>query len=504
MIRTACLVAASLSGVALLIAGAAPVQAGTSARATAYLLSAQNADGGFGTGRGEKSDPMLTGWAALGLAAAGHSPRQESAKRRSTIAYLRSRTRSRDAGALARTLLVLHAAGLTPRFAGRDIRAELLRHRRSDGSFDGLVNLTAFGILAARASGDPADLPSIQRSASWLTRQQNPDGGFSYLPGATSGVDDTAAVLQALVAAGMRESLPARNAADYLLAAQQASGGFGSTHSPSPYAANSMSTAWAVQALSAAGHDPAQVAQGGRTPLHYLRSLQNPDGSIRYSRQRNHNPVWATAQALLALTGRPFPIDPVPVKARPTPADHSPAPVQRTRQPSATDGRARSQQATALKHPSDGAHVTDSDGVTSTATPTERERATASSAPKIRRRSALPERTPSRSRPGLRPVPGHRNAASPGGRHVDGVLLAVALVALTAFGYWRWRAHRKADSPPLSRGPGNATVTGAEAQPGHPDHLERELAILLADQSLQEPSDAAQTDAESQRTLEPR
>ena len=41
---------------------------------TAYLESAQNADGGFGGAPGQASADLYTGWAALGLEAAGRHP----------------------------------------------------------------------------------------------------------------------------------------------------------------------------------------------------------------------------------------------------------------------------------------------------------------------------------------------------------------------------------------------------------------------------------------------
>ena len=74
---------------------------------------------------------------------------------------------------------------------------------------------------------------------------------------------------------------------------------------------NAQSTAWAVQALVAAGRNPERVRRGGsRTPLGYLRTLVGPDGAVRYSRTSRQTPVWVTAQALTALARRPFPIRP--------------------------------------------------------------------------------------------------------------------------------------------------------------------------------------------------
>ena len=81
----AALGALALAGVAVDAAGAsgrpATAPAATAAastpsgRAAGYLLRAQNRDGGFGAARGQASSPLYSGWAALGLAAAGRNPR---------------------------------------------------------------------------------------------------------------------------------------------------------------------------------------------------------------------------------------------------------------------------------------------------------------------------------------------------------------------------------------------------------------------------------------------
>jgi hypothetical protein len=59
-----------------------------------------------------------------------------------------------------------------------------------------------------------------------------------------------------------------------------------------------------VQAFLAAGRP---VPRGA---LAYLRRLQRPDGSYRYSRRYVTTPVWVTAQVLPALARKPFPFRP--------------------------------------------------------------------------------------------------------------------------------------------------------------------------------------------------
>ena len=97
------------------------------------------------------------------------------------------------------------------------LRGRMHRGQRRDGSWDGLVNLTAFGVLAVRAAGDGARSAAARRGAAFLTRAQHRDGGFGVAGrGGPSDVDVTGAVVQALVAAGrprsVRRRSPARRA----------------------------------------------------------------------------------------------------------------------------------------------------------------------------------------------------------------------------------------------------------------------------------------------------
>jgi prenyltransferase beta subunit len=237
----------------------------------------------------------------MGLAAAGrHDAR--------VARYLASGApRIRDVGDIERTILGLVAQRSSPRRAhGTDLVARLLRARRRDGSWDGLVNRTAFAVLALRAAhaGDR----QVASAARWLGRRANRDGGFNFGGRGPSGIDDTAGVLQALVAAGHRHGPTVRKAVRFVLAHQNPDGGFALQPGSG---SNAQSTAWAIQALVAAGRDPERVTRSGsRSPLAYLRSLTAGDGSVRYSRTSRQTPVWVTAQALTAISRRPFPIVP--------------------------------------------------------------------------------------------------------------------------------------------------------------------------------------------------
>jgi Squalene-hopene cyclase C-terminal domain/Family of unknown function (DUF6580)/Prenyltransferase and squalene oxidase repeat len=309
---SACVLVALLA-VGAAVARPAPAAAAdrATARAAAYLARAQNADGGFGAALRARSTPLYTGWAAMGLSAAGRRPARIPRDRTSVAGYLsRSAAGARRTGDVERTILALVAWGLEPRRSGgADLVARLRGRDRRDGSFGGLVNLTAFGVLALRAAGDPASGRTVRRGAAWIARQQNRDGGFGFSRrGAPSGIDDTAAAVQALAAAGRRGSGAVRRAAAFLVRQQNRDGGLPLTPGAG---SNAQSTAWAVQALIAAGRNPDRVRRAGsRTPLGYLRTLVGSDGAVRYSRTSRQTPVWVTSQALTALARRPFPIRP--------------------------------------------------------------------------------------------------------------------------------------------------------------------------------------------------
>ena len=132
-----------------------------SARAITYLAEAQNTDGGFGGDAGRASSQLHTSWAVLGLKAAGRDPNRVRRNGRSPVDYIvRGIGRVRGIGDIERTILALRAAGRSVRsVGGRDLVRELIRGRRRDGSFAGLVNQTAFAILALRAAGRSQQRP---------------------------------------------------------------------------------------------------------------------------------------------------------------------------------------------------------------------------------------------------------------------------------------------------------------------------------------------------------
>jgi hypothetical protein len=302
-------IVASAMALALVLVLPAMAAAATPAkRAESYLVRAQNKDGGFGAAPKQGSSPLYTGWTGLGLASAGRNPRDvKRSGGRSLAAYvMRGSASLGDIGEIERTVLLARAAGMNPRnFGGRNLLAEIEQRRRSDGSISNFVSYTAFGIMALRASGASAGSETVR----WLVASQNGDGGFGVARSSSSDSDMTGAALQALATVGRANSGAAQRAAGWLRANQNDDGGYGQFKGRD---SNSQSTSYAVQGLLAAGAAGATVSRARA----YLVRLQRSDGSVAYSSTSAQTPVWVTAQALMALRGKPLPIAAVPRSKR--------------------------------------------------------------------------------------------------------------------------------------------------------------------------------------------
>jgi hypothetical protein len=258
----------------------------------------------------------------MALVAAGENPHEWRKNGHSPIDYLRA-----NADALLgstdyeRMILTLVAAGENPRdFAGRDFVVELKNeYLKENGQFSDFIYTTIWGILALSVAGEDAS-----RSAAWLKEQQNDDGGFAWAQGEKSDYDDTAAALEALIAAGESpDSKVIRDALEYLKTGQNEDGGF--TYFGSS-ASNAASDAWVIQALVACGQDPQDTGwtRNGNNPVDHLVSLQQSDGSFYYTSYTPSNPGYMTVCAIMALLGKSFPIkEEINVEETPAPAPTS-------------------------------------------------------------------------------------------------------------------------------------------------------------------------------------
>ena len=287
--------------------------------ATAWLESVQNEDGGWGESKGSGSSQQMTGWVMLGLEAAGVNPQDvTSSAGISPVDYLGTElTAIQSPGDLSRTILALEGAGIEPReFGGRNLVAALLAKRRSDGSYDGWPNSTAYAVLALRSAG----IANVSDSLEWLRQAQNEDGGWGDVLGSPSNADGTGAVLQALSPSSQASS----RAVNYLRQVQQKGGGW---RLGGNGALNTQSTSRAIQGLLAAGANPTDFKRGGKSAYDYIEELQAGNGSYRYSSKSDQTPIWVTGDVLVAAAKQHLPLAAVPRAPQPKPVTPVPIPI---------------------------------------------------------------------------------------------------------------------------------------------------------------------------------
>lgn len=269
----------------------------------AFLMSAQNADGGFGSDRGSGSSPMYTDWAALALYAAGKDlaltarPGGLSVEDRLLIEARRfgSIDSGQAIGAEQRLLLVVNAIGRDPRnFGGLNLVSRVRGRIGGDGSVGSMPSATAFAILALRGAGVSRSDGKIVRASRWLADQAS--------RGAIRTVDDAGAALQALASSGQPGGKARAVLVRQIASARAATGGYPDVAGNPP---NPNSTAWAIQGLIAVDADPAAVSRARS----WLARLARQDGRIVNTQVAGSSlgPVFDTAQAVIALEGGPFP-----------------------------------------------------------------------------------------------------------------------------------------------------------------------------------------------------
>jgi iron complex transport system substrate-binding protein len=277
--------ALALAVLALVFAGAGSA-ASPLDRGGAYLLSRQQADGGFAE-PGRSSTPGLTAWAVLALKAGGRLP-----SRAEQAADYLAGAPAPEVTDVELRLLALAALGENV----SELADRIERLRRPNGRIGPAVNSTVWGAIALRSAGRSPG----SATARFLLSAQRRNGGWPWSAGAAADTDDTAAAIEALRAAGVLARSPAiKRGLRYLRSCQNRDGGF-AYHSGA--GSTAQSTAWAIQAFLAAGVEP------GKPAFRFLARLEQPDGSYRHSARYRVTPVWVTAQVLPALARKPFPL----------------------------------------------------------------------------------------------------------------------------------------------------------------------------------------------------
>jgi hypothetical protein len=312
-------------------------------RTVRFLQEDQNKDGGFGGEAGSPSDPDISSWVALALAAASVNPHdQKKPGGKDVYTYL-----AEHAGELKlttdfeRALLVVDATEYPPRpLGGVNLVEGILRSRLPNGSFtheaggaNPGMNDTIFAILALAPIKEPAIEAVVREAAEWVIVEQNADHSWpAWCPKSVCGrggkdpqdsTDMTGAALEALNAAGMHGTEAQAHALEYLREAQLPDGGW-------PQAivepeSNVGSTAWVAQGIWASGGNPETWVVDGNEPLGYMASLQGEDGHIRYMKSRELNGVWMTSYATPAFAGEELPPRAVPLSSD----DGQPAPEEK-------------------------------------------------------------------------------------------------------------------------------------------------------------------------------
>lgn len=270
-----------------------------------YIATAQLSDGGFAESNMIEGSIGTTWFAVTAISSAGEDPQTWEINGISPLDYWNSLHDDADGtGEMAKKITYLVLFGIDPHdYNGHDYVADLQSKVKSSGEIGDFIYTTYWGIFGMAASGE-----DVSTSVAWLKQQQQSDGGFAWAEGGVSDSDDTAASIMALLSGGVSpDDQSITRAIQYLRDVQEPSGGFNYGYYSE---SNLASTAWVIQALTACGVDPSTVTNNGNSPVDYLLSLQQADGSFKYTEYIVDSPVSMTARAITALTGKSYPILP--------------------------------------------------------------------------------------------------------------------------------------------------------------------------------------------------
>ncbi len=274
--------------------------------ALSYLHSQQKNDGSIGSF-------STSAWVVMAIAAAGEDPHSWKKAGKSIVDYLRSNSDQLDPNKpldWARQILAITAAGEDPtNFGGINYVAKLKSFYKDNQIGDpSLLNDDFWGVMALISAGESPNSAIVQNSVAFIKAGRKDDGGWAFDVAASWGtdVDDTAAAIMALMAAGESPSSAAiKQGLNYLKNNQADNGGFlcwGAT--------NADTDSWTICAIRAAGQDPTGWTKNGKTPIDDLVSFQQPDKGCFY--WQSGNPGWdvpkTTACAIVALLGKSYPV----------------------------------------------------------------------------------------------------------------------------------------------------------------------------------------------------
>lgn len=212
---------------------------------------------------------------------------------------------------VAKYLLVLSAVNSEDYASMRTLFATLNSHV-NNGQFGDASQLNDdfWGLLAAGAVNRAGDFSSVK---DFIISHQNADGGWSWATTGTSDSNDTAAALMALKETNIsNQDQVIVNALNYLHTTQKTDGGFAYDATAS---SDGASTAWVLAALNKLDIDLNTWSQGENTPLSFLNSLQQADGSFLWLASDTQGSSMVTAYALLAILDKSYPVNHVTIPA---------------------------------------------------------------------------------------------------------------------------------------------------------------------------------------------
>jgi LPXTG-motif cell wall-anchored protein len=293
--------------------------------AVAYIRSQQQPDGSFaGFGPGSTADAIFA------LSAANVNMAELKQGGASPADYLRSQaaTVAADTGVSAKFLIATMLAGQSPTFQGTDLVVNVEQgYNAQTGQYGKDVTTHAYALIGLLAAGRTPKPEAIEA----LKKLQLPDGGWSFDGTAASGSDTntTSIAVQALKAVGDTSDAIGK-AISYYKAQQNSDAGFPySQSSQFGNASDANSTALSIQALIAAGENPANWARDGKTPIQRLAAFQNQSGAFRFQDTQPDDNALATYQAVPALLGKTLPLQGIAL-ALPDQASGSPDPAPST------------------------------------------------------------------------------------------------------------------------------------------------------------------------------
>jgi hypothetical protein len=243
-------------------------------RAISFLGSHQSANGAIGPA------PLYSDWAAIAI---GSYPNGSSLQN-GLAGYLRTDPYSGSAPTdYERRAMALMALGISPYTGTKTNYIEKIISNYQNNQFgdSSLVNDDIFAIIPLLKAGYSVDDLEIKNAVAFIIAHQNAQGGWDS-------PDMTAAAIQALspttALPGVNEALA--KAKNYLLQSKKSDGRIGD---------NNFSTSWGMQAFASIGENQ---------DMSYIASQQQEDGGMELQTSDSATRVWSTSYAIPAAQNK--------------------------------------------------------------------------------------------------------------------------------------------------------------------------------------------------------